>query len=126
MELLPTTSSASAYTYTVTLESESIVMRFRYMVLSDKWVMSMERDGVPILTGQRVVMGTDMLSAHNFNLGSLFVFDPRLTGIIGEHSNEHAFGAALDPGKDPGRNDLGDIVFLIYATEADKLAAVST
>jgi len=114
-----------AQQYTFTMEGKTIIVHLRYVVLTDKWLISLERDGVTILAGQRLVMGTDLLSAHNFKLGSIFLFDNRLEGILGDHSTEHAFGELGDPGQDPGRNELGDTILLIHASEAEKSAAIS-
>lgn len=124
MTVMPIGTS-TAQRYTFTMEGETITVFLRYVVLSDKWLISLERDGVTILAGQRLVIGTDLLSSFNFKLGSLFLFDSRLEGILGGHSTEHAFGELGDPGNDPGRSELGDSILLVHASEAEKSAAIS-
>jgi len=118
--------TATAHRYTFEMEGQPVTVFLRYNLLADRWTISLELDGVTILAGQRLVLGTDLLSSHNFELGMLFLYDDRLTGILGGHSTEHAFHDLGDPGQDPGRAELGDTVVLVHMTEAEKSAAIPT
>jgi len=105
MQVIPL-SSAPAQRFTVILEGKTITIFVRYEALRDGWVMSLEHEGEMLLSGQRLVMGTDMLRSHNFDIGGFFC------------------AAVENPGVPPGRNDFGDRVTLVHITEAER-AAVS-
>ncbi|MEE9382841.1 MAG: hypothetical protein V3V08_05445 [Nannocystaceae bacterium] len=92
--------------FQIDLEGETVTLTLRYQTLPDDWLLGIEREDEPILEGQRLVMGTDLLRAHNFGLGGIVLF------------------AAEEPGKDPGRNDLEDRVQIVHLTEAE-IAAIS-
>lgn len=105
MTIIPVTSEPSQ-TFEIVLEGQTVTLTFKYQTLSDDWLLGIAREDEPILEGQRLVMGTDMLRAHNFGLGGILLF------------------AAEEPGKDPGRNDLEDRVEIVHVTEAE-IAAIS-
>ena len=126
MIILPVNKTTTTQRFVFTMERESITVFLRFNVLADRWSISLERAGVTILAGQRLVIGTSLLSSHNFKLGELFLFDARLTDVLATHSTEHAFHDLGDPGADPGRTELDDTIQLIYASEAELDAAIST
>ena len=104
MTIIPVTSDP-AQSFEITLEGQTVTLTLNYQTLSDGWVLGIEREGEPILVGQRLVMGTDLLRAHNFGLGGIFLF------------------AAEESGTDPGRTDLDDRVQIVHVTEAE-IAAI--
>lgn len=99
-------SNDAAQIFTVTFEDEQLTFRIRHLNLPDRWNLCIERDGVPLLEGQRMVVGTDLFGSFNFKLGGLYCVDSEQTGI------------------DPGRFDLGTRVRLIHISEAE-IAAIS-
>lgn len=106
MTVIPLTSSP-AQRFAIALEGQTVTMFLRYQSLIDAWVLAIEREGVMIASGLRLVMGTDLLRAFNFGLGGIFLF------------------AAEEPGVHPGRDDLETRVQMIHVTEAE-IAAIST
>lgn len=105
MTRIPVTNAPSQR-LTIVLEAQTVILFLRFESLTDSWLLSIEREGVTILAGQRLVMGTNLLRAHNFGLGGIILF------------------AADEPGRAPGRDDLVDRVAILHATEAE-IAAVS-
>ncbi len=106
MTIIPVTSEP-AQSFEIALEGQTVTMTLDYQTLSDGWVLGISREGLPLLSGQRLVMGTDLLRAHNFGLGGIFLF------------------AAENPGKDPGRTDFDDRVQIVHVTEAEIEAVLS-
>lgn len=104
MTIIPVTNEPSQK-FNIVLEGQTVTLFVRYQTLIGGWILDIEREGVTILQGQRFVMGTDMLRAHNFGLGGIVLF------------------AAEDPGIDPGRDDFEDRVQIIHVTEAEIAAA---
>ena len=104
MTIIPVTNEPSQK-FNLVLEGQTVTLFLKYQTLIGGWILDIERDGAPILHGQRLVMGTDMLRAHNFGIGGIVLF------------------AAEDPGRDPGRNDFEDRVQIIHVTEAELAAA---
>lgn len=101
---IPVGESASQR-FTVEMEGEPIEVGLRYSHLNGCWSINLRRNGDLILTGQRLVTGTDLFRAYNFRLGMLFL------------------SAAEGPGVDPGRDDLaGDDprVILVHMSEAER------
>lgn len=83
------------------MEGEDIVITVRYRTLTAVWDFALERAGVVILAGQRILLGTELLRAHNFRLGALFAVD------------------RSESDRDATREDLGSRVVLVHASEAE-------
>ena len=87
--------------FTVILNGRRCTIRIRYNVSIDRWMMDLSIDDKPVLTGRRLVLGTDFLAAYDYGLGSIFVLPE--TGTV-----------------NPGRDELpGGLVRMYHATAAE-------
>ncbi len=107
MRLFPV-SDNDLQTFTMPMEGQTIRVTLRWIRRTGYWSMDLARDGADILRGQRIVMGTNLLRAHNFGIGGILAV------------------ASVNDGEDPGRDDLGSRVQLVHVSEAEIAAAVSS
>ncbi|KAA0970805.1 hypothetical protein FPY71_10035 [Aureimonas fodinaquatilis] len=92
--------------FTVVLNGRRCTIRIRYNVTAERWMMDLSIDDTPVLTGRRLVVGSDLLAAYDFGLGSIF-----LLSETGETN--------------PGRDELpGGMVRMYHATPAEIAAVV--
>lgn len=104
---LPTLAGREWYEFRITLDGVKYTVELRWNARSNRWTFSLRtRDGEPLLVGRRVVVGMPLLMRGT---------DPRMPpgDIIAVDQ------AGLDA--DPGRDDLGSRVLLMYVT-ANELA----
>ncbi len=107
MTRIPITPASIFQIFQVELESRPVTMTIRYGFLVDAWTFSIEEDGVPLVRGQRLVLGTELLRGHALRLGGLVLV------------------AAFDPGIDPAEGDFDERVSLFHLTEEELSAAVA-
>lgn len=87
------------------LNNRRATIRLRYNVTSDRWSMDLSIDDLPVLYGQRIVTGIDLLGSYSFGIGMIF-----------------AIAATADAV--PDRNSLpSGLVRLYHATEEEFEAA---
>ena len=87
--------------FTVILSGRRCTIRIRYNGSVDRWMMDLSIDDAPVLTGRRLVVGSDLLAAYDFGLGSIFILSE--TGTL-----------------NPGRDELpGGLVRMYHATAAE-------
>lgn len=91
----------------LTLEGRTIDMTMRYGNLNDAWTYDLEEDGVELVRGQRVVLGTDLLRGHAWQIGGLVAI------------------AQSDFGTDPAAGDFAERVSLYHLTEAEIAAGAA-
>lgn len=58
--------------FAMVLNNRRVSFRFRYNVYTDRWSFDLSIDDLPVLTGRRVTLGSDMLGAFTFDIGVLF------------------------------------------------------
>lgn len=56
------------------LNRRRVTIRLRYNVRTDRWSFDLSIDNLPVLHGQRIVTGVDMLSNFGFGIGQLFAW----------------------------------------------------
>ena len=98
-------SGAAKENLDINLGGQELTLSVRYASISDSWAMDVLDRSVnpstPLLTGVRIVVGVDMLAPYALELGSLYAIN------------------LTSPGNDPGREDLGSAVRVVYLTEAE-------
>jgi len=108
VKIVPTTSDYPAYSMTVTLEGEVYRLVFRWNVRGAFWTMDVkEQDETVLLAGIKLVANwplTDRYVNPDLPPGDFMAYDTAGTGL------------------DPGREDLGGRVLLLYLTEAEVAA----
>ena len=98
--------------FSTILNNRRVTIRLRYNPTSEHWTLDLSIDDLPVLQGQKIVVGIDLLSAYNFGVGMIFA-------------------VATTAGAEPDRDALPlGLVRLYHATDAefeDALdAAIST
>ena len=99
-------TQAPSQRFTIILEGDTVTFLIQWESLRQGWVMSLEREQVTILSGQRLVMGTDLLRAYNLGIGGLVM------------------SAVEQPGVPPGRNDFGERVTMLHFTESEIASSI--
>ncbi len=91
-----------------TLDGEGFRILARYNIRIDSWMINLyQSDGTAIATGRRVTVGNFLfpwLTGRNRPAGQLMALD------------------TSDEDSDPGRNDLGERVIIVYL-DADEMEA---
>ena len=64
---------ASNQQFSAILNNRRCTLRFRWNPTARRWFFDLAIDDDWVLMGRRLVLGTDLLGAYNFNLGSLFL-----------------------------------------------------
>lgn len=83
------------------LNDRRVTIRLRYNVTTDRWSMDLSIDDQPVLHGQRIVLGVNLIGAYDFGIGVIFAI-------------------ATMPGAVPDRNSLpAGIVRLYWASDAE-------
>lgn len=107
--LIPTRTDQIDYTQTVSLDGVEYQFRFVWNQREEAWYLAIsDIAGVSIVSGLKVVVGSILnlhVVADNAPKGFLFAVDSQ--------------AADTTPGIDPGINDLGDRVGLIYIDAED-------
>lgn len=88
----------------IALDGVTYGMRFRYNTRMDAWFLDLsDEEGVPILSGRRIVVDWPLLERRSRAVppGHLYAFDTTLRQ------------------QDPGRDDLGTRVLLLYIDESE-------
>lgn len=100
MLILPTFDDSSAYEYLIGLEGRDYRLRYTYSERVDAWHLDVElADGTALATGVRLVANLPLLRRY---------IDDRLPpGVL-------VALAMADPPADPGRDDLGEQVVMVY------------
>ncbi len=102
---LPVEGDVAHQSFTVDLDGEPYIIELRWNNRASAWFLSLYTPtNAPLLLGRRVVIGVPMLRRHRtpaFPPGEMLAVDT--TGA----------------NQDPGANDLGARVVLMYATAAE-------
>lgn len=111
VQQLPVTADSPRYQFTTSLENTTFTFVFKWNERDGAWYMSLlDGDGVPILTGRRIVI--------NFPLLARVVDARRPAGEL----------IAIDTTNsktEPGRDDFGKRVLLLYYEAADLQALLA-
>lgn len=76
-----TVTSAPYQRFRTELEDRLVEITLRYGSARDRWTFDLSEGGVPIVSGQRLVGGTDLLRGHAPRLGGLFIVPKDTTGV---------------------------------------------
>lgn len=68
------------------LNKRRVTIRVRYNVTTDRWSFDLSVDNLPVLYGQRIVTGVDLLGAYDFGIGRLFAI-PIVPGAVPDRIN---------------------------------------
>lgn len=92
--------------FSVILSGRRCTFTVWYNQVSDRWSFDLALDGLPVLSGRRIVTGVDLLLPFNLGIGVLFAYSP------------------LD--REPNReNMMNGSVLLYHATREEVDAAVA-
>lgn len=89
--------------FSVILNRRRVTMKLWYSTYNDRWSMDISIDGEPVLTGRRIVTGSDLLAPFNLGIGVIFAFS--------EGNNE------------PGRDQLPQGLVKLYHTTQEEIDA---
>lgn len=93
--------------FSLILNGRRVTIQLWYSILKDRWSFDLALDGDPIISGRRLVLGTDLLAPFQLGLGVLFLHSD--TGVL------------------PNRNNLPlGLVRLYHANQSEVDAAVSS
>lgn len=93
--------------FSTVVNDQRVTFRLWYTVFNNRWSLDVSIDGEPVLHGRKIVAGTDLLAAFDFNIGVLFAYS--------EKNHE------------PGRDELPDgLVTLYHATQGEIDASVAS
>ncbi len=53
------------------MNGQIVELYFKYNTQTDHWTLDVYKDGKPLLSGRKLVLGIDLLGRYNFGLGSL-------------------------------------------------------
>ena len=106
MQQIPLTTYPNQ-TFRIVLDDQDVGFSFSFAHVAQMWDFNLSVEGVEVLTGQRLVLGTDLLRAHNFGIGALIAY------------------ATADRGHEAARSDLGSRVMLLHLTEEEVEAAAA-
>lgn len=98
--IIPTAFGSPAFRITVELDGEVFGLRFQINRRDDFWRMTVERDGVVLLSGVKIVTGGDLLIAQRY-------IDELPAGILRADDTD-----GLDA--EPTEANFGDRVKLLY------------
>lgn len=88
------------------LNNRRVTIRLRYNVTTERWSIDLAIDDQPVLHGQRIVLGVNLIGAYDLGIGAIFA-------------------VANMPGAIPDRNSLPNgLVRLYWASDAELEAAV--
>lgn len=100
-------SDDSDQQFSTVINNQRVTIRLWYSGFNDRWSADISIDGAPVLHGRRIVTGSNLLAAYDFELGVLFA-----------HSNKNY---------EPGRDQLPEgLVKIYHATQEEVDATVST
>jgi hypothetical protein len=103
--VLPTRTDLARYTFDIDLDDVKFAFSFEWNDRDSGWYMSIATpEGVPLLSGRRVVLGYPLISIYRTDgmpAGNIVAIDT-------SSANE-----------EPGFGDLGDRVKLLYMTRAE-------
>lgn len=105
MKELPVIDAADQIFSTV-LNNRRVTIRLRYAPSTDRWSMDLAVDDEPLLYGRKIVLGTDILAAYDFGIGSIIAL--KANGGYAE----------------PNRENLPSGVVRLYHYDESDLAAV--
>jgi hypothetical protein len=88
--------------FDIPLEDGDFLITVRWMGISGSWVIDIEKEGVVLIDGLRLVLGTDLVSQFNFGIGIWVMLDLTNTG------------------EDATRNNLGTNIKLLYIPESER------
>lgn len=54
------------------LNNRRVTIRLRYNVTTERWSMDLAIDDLPVLHGQRVVLGVNLIGAYDLDIGAIF------------------------------------------------------
>lgn len=54
------------------LNNRRVTIRLRYNTTTDRWSMDLSIDDLPVLHGQRIVTGVDLLGNYDLDIGMIF------------------------------------------------------
>lgn len=57
------------------LADSAVVLELFWNTFAKRWSLSVEREGVYLIQGRRLVPGTDLLAGYDLGLGRLFLVD---------------------------------------------------
>ena len=72
--------------FSTTLNSQRVTIRLRYNSTSGRWAMDVAIDDQPVLNGQKVVSGVDMLYKYDLGIGAIFAL-PAKAGALPDRDN---------------------------------------
>jgi hypothetical protein len=67
---------APSQTFSATLAERRCDFTMNYSEWSDRWSFDLAIDGVDVLHGRRIVVGTDLIAPFNFGIGEIVALDP--------------------------------------------------
>lgn len=88
-------------TFRIELESRQIDFRVIYNTRKERWSADISENGISLLGGLSLVLGTDILRGQNSEIGALVMVDTE---------NAH---------REATTESLGDAVILLHYTEAE-------
>ena len=94
-------SLAPSSDFDIALEDGNFFITVRWVTVSGAWVIDIERSGEVLINGLRLVLGTDLMSQFNFNIGIWCMLDLKNTGL----------DATVD--------NLGTDIVLLYIPESE-------
>lgn len=56
------------------LNRRRVTLRLRYNPSSDSWSFDLSIDNLPVLHGQRIVIGVNLLGSYDFGIGQIFAW----------------------------------------------------
>lgn len=68
------------------LNRRRVTIRLRYNVTSDRWSLDLSIDNLPVLHGQRVVLGVNLIDGYGFDIGQIFAW-PTVGGVQPDRVN---------------------------------------
>lgn len=106
MEILPIDSSEPAATYRFELDQRQYLIRAVFNFRESKWYMELyDESNVPIACGIKITVNTDLIGE---------VRDARKPSGAIMALDMPSIGTTVQPPRDPGEEDLGERVKLVY------------
>lgn len=102
-----TITTASDQKFSTVINNRRVTLRFWYAGFNDRWSFDLAIDGEDVLTGRKVVEGSDLLASFDFGIGVLFAYSEK--------------------GNEPGRDQLPQgLVKIYHATQEELDASISS
>lgn len=57
------------------LSDTAVTLELMWNESSNRWALSVEREGVPLVAGRRLVPGIDLFAGYRLDIGRLFLVD---------------------------------------------------